>query len=207
MITCTINGARRRLDVHPMKRALDVLREDCGLTGTKEGCGEGECGACTVLIDGEPVNSCLVPAAHMDGTEILTIEGVARGGELHALQEAFVVEGGAQCGICTPGMIMAALAIPRRATTAAIQEALAGNLCRCTGYEAIYRAVKKGAKAGLSRRSSPEFSRAEADAAGLPAVARLGKARRAKVGRTGKAAVKKRRAGRRAGLLDRRGDG
>jgi aerobic-type carbon monoxide dehydrogenase small subunit (CoxS/CutS family) len=145
MITCTLNGARRRLDVHPMKRALDVLREDCGLTGTKEGCGEGECGACTVLIDGEPVNSCLVPAAHMDGTVILTIEGVARGGKLHALQEAFVVEGGAQCGICTPGMIMASLAIRRRATTAQIQEALAGNLCRCTGYEAIYRAVKKGA--------------------------------------------------------------
>jgi aerobic carbon-monoxide dehydrogenase small subunit len=145
MITCTINGARRRLDVHPMKRALDVLREDCGLTGTKEGCGEGECGACTVLIDGEAVNSCLVPAAHMNGAVIVTIEGVARGGKLHALQEAFVVEGGAQCGICTPGMIMASLAIRRRATTAQIQEALAGNLCRCTGYEAIYRAVKKGA--------------------------------------------------------------
>jgi aerobic-type carbon monoxide dehydrogenase small subunit (CoxS/CutS family) len=145
MINCTINGARRRLDVHPMKRALDVLREDCGLTGTKEGCGEGECGACTVLIDGEPVNSCLVPAAHMDGTAVETIEGVAAARELHPLQEAFVVEGGAQCGICTPGMIMASLAIPRRPTTAAIQEALAGNLCRCTGYEAIYRAVRRGA--------------------------------------------------------------
>jgi aerobic carbon-monoxide dehydrogenase small subunit len=145
MISCMINGARRRLDVHAMKRTLDVLREDCGLTGTKEGCGEGECGACTVLIDGEPVNSCLVPAAHMDGAVIVTIEGVARGGKLHALQEAFVVEGGAQCGICTPGMIVASLAIRRRATTAQIQEALAGNLCRCTGYEAIYRAVKKGA--------------------------------------------------------------
>lgn len=145
MINFRINGVRRRLDVHPMKRALDVLREDCGLTGTKEGCGEGECGACTVLIDGEPVNSCLVPAAHLDGTAVETIEGVAAAGDLHALQEAFVVEGGAQCGICTPGMIMASLVLPRRATTAQIQDALAGNLCRCTGYEAIYRAVKRGA--------------------------------------------------------------
>jgi aerobic-type carbon monoxide dehydrogenase small subunit (CoxS/CutS family) len=137
-----------------MKRALDVVREDCSLTGTKEGCGEGECGACTVLIDGVPVNSCLVPAAHLDGTEVVTIEGVARGGTLHPLQDAFVVHGGAQCGICTPGMIMASLGIARGATTKAIQEALAGNLCRCTGYEAIYRSVKKGAgKPGWTGRS------------------------------------------------------
>jgi aerobic carbon-monoxide dehydrogenase small subunit len=146
MIACKVNGASRRLNVHPMKRVLDVLREDLGLTGTKEGCGEGECGACTVLIDGVPVNSCLVPAAHLDGVAIETIEGVASANKLHPLQEAFVVEGGAQCGICTPGMIMASLQLPRHATTARIQEALAGNLCRCTGYEAIYRAVKKGAR-------------------------------------------------------------
>jgi len=143
MISCRINGKARTLDVHPMKRALDVLREDCGLTGTKEGCGEGECGACTILINGEPVNSCLVPAAHLHDAEILTIEGLAKAGRLHPLQEAFAAHGGAQCGICTPGMIMAALSIPKRATTRKIQEALAGNLCRCTGYEAIYRSVKK----------------------------------------------------------------
>jgi aerobic carbon-monoxide dehydrogenase small subunit len=146
MIACKVNGTSRRLNVHPMKRVLDVLREDLGLTGTKEGCGEGECGACTVLIDGVPVNSCLVPAAHLDGVAIETIEGVASAHKLHPLQEAFVVEGGAQCGICTPGMIMASLQLPRNAATARIQEALAGNLCRCTGYEAIYRAVKKGAR-------------------------------------------------------------
>ena len=145
MIACRINGRARRLDVHPMKRALDVLREDCGLTGTKEGCGEGECGACTVLIDGQPVNSCLVPAAHLEGTDVATIEGVAHGDALHPLQDAFVVHGGAQCGICTPGMIMAALDLPRRASTRAIQEALAGNLCRCTGYTKILDAVELAA--------------------------------------------------------------
>ena len=153
MIRATINGAARRLDVHPMKRVLDVLREDCGLTGTKEGCGEGECGACTILIDGLPVNSCLVPAAQLEGATILTIEGLAADGALHAMQEAFVTEGGAQCGICTPGMIMALLAIRRGAGTPAIQEVLAGNLCRCTGYEAIYRSVKRGARAGASAPS------------------------------------------------------
>jgi carbon-monoxide dehydrogenase small subunit len=145
MIRCRVNGKTRVLDVHPMKRALDVLREDCGLTGTKEGCGEGECGACTILIDGAAVNSCLVPAAHLDGASVRTIEGLSSKKALHPLQEAFVAEGGAQCGICTPGMIMASLTIRRRASTAEIKEALAGNLCRCTGYEAIYRSVKKGA--------------------------------------------------------------
>ena len=122
-----------------MKRLLDVLREDCGLTGTKEGCGEGECGACTVLLDGEPVNSCLVPFAQAAGAKVLTIEGVE-----HPLQECFVSEGGAQCGICTPGMILAALALPKRPKRQQVKEALAGNLCRCTGYTAIYRAVEKG---------------------------------------------------------------
>jgi aerobic-type carbon monoxide dehydrogenase small subunit (CoxS/CutS family) len=146
VIAFTVNGTARTVDVHPLKRALDVLRQDCGLTGTKEGCGEGECGACTVLINGEPVNSCLIPAVHLDAAEVLTIEGLSTGDALHPLQEAFVVHGGAQCGICTPGMILAALDLPKRPTRAQIQEALAGNLCRCTGYEAIYKSVRAGRK-------------------------------------------------------------
>ena len=153
MIACRINGQSRRLNVHPMKRVLDVLREDLGLTGTKEGCGEGECGACTVLIDDVPVNSCLVPAAHLDGAVVMTIEGLGSAGQLHALQNGFVVEGGAQCGICTPGMIMASLALPKRPTLEQMQEALAGNLCRCTGYEAIYRSIK-AARSGKPGKSS-----------------------------------------------------
>jgi aerobic carbon-monoxide dehydrogenase small subunit len=139
-VVLTLNGRRTRLNVHPMKRLLDVLREDCGLTGTKEGCGEGECGACTVLSDGAPVNSCLVPAAHVDGARVMTIEGL-RG--RHALQRAFVEHGGAQCGICTPGMIMAAVALGRKPTLDRIRTGLAGNLCRCTGYEAIYRSIRR----------------------------------------------------------------
>ena len=134
----TLNGAVRRIDAHPLKRLLDVLREDCGLTGTKEGCGEGECGACTVLLDGAPVNSCLVPFAHADGARITTIEGL---GGRHPLQRAFVEHNGAQCGICTPGMIMAAVALGRHPTLDEIRVGLAGNLCRCTGYSAIYRSV------------------------------------------------------------------
>jgi carbon-monoxide dehydrogenase small subunit len=136
----TVNGRRRRVDVHPLKRLLDVLRQDCLLTGTKEGCGEGECGACTVLIDGTPVNSCLVPAAHADRTNVTTIEGL---GGRHPLQHAFVEHGGAQCGICTPGMIMAAVALGRKPSLEAIRTGLAGNLCRCTGYSAIYRSVRR----------------------------------------------------------------
>lgn len=122
-----------------MKRLIDVLREDCGLTGTKEGCGEGECGSCTVLVDGEPVNSCLVPAIHVERTRVSTIEGF---GGRHPLQRAFVTYGGAQCGICTPGMIMAGVALGRRPSIAAIRIGLAGNLCRCTGYSAIYRSIR-----------------------------------------------------------------
>jgi carbon-monoxide dehydrogenase small subunit len=117
-----------------------VLREDLGLTGTKEGCGEGECGACTVLLDGAPVCSCLVPLAQARGREVRTIESL--GGD-HLLQRAFVEEGGAQCGACTPGMIMAALALPPKPTLKQVRTGLAGNLCRCTGYEAIYRAIRK----------------------------------------------------------------
>ncbi len=134
-----VNGKEREVVAHPMKRLLDVLRDDCGLTGTKEGCGEGECGACTVLLDGEAVVSCLVPLVQAEGLEITTIEGL--NGE-HPLQQAFVEQGAAQCGICTPGMIMAALNLPRGATLEQIKHALAGNICRCTGYEAIYRAIQ-----------------------------------------------------------------
>jgi len=140
MIRMTLNGKQTRFSVHPMKRLLDVLREDCGLTGTKEGCGEGECGACTILIDGLPVNSCLVPASHADGASLTTIEGL---GGKHRLQRAFVALGGAQCGICTPGMIMAAVALGRKPSLEAIRTGLAGNLCRCTGYQAIYRSIQQ----------------------------------------------------------------
>lgn len=146
MIRVHINGKARRLDVHPMKRLLDVLREDLRLSGTKEGCGEGECGACTVLIGDRPVNSCLVPIAHVDGEDVRTIEGLKE----HPLQDAFVVHGGAQCGICTPGMIMAATAVPRGASRDDMKQALAGNLCRCTGYESIYRAVTDATRTGTS---------------------------------------------------------
>ena len=135
----TLNGKKIDVTAPPMKRLLDVLRDECGLTGTKEGCGEGECGACTVLVDGLPVNSCLIPFAQAAGAKVVTIEGVD-----HPLQRCFIDEGGAQCGICTPGMILAAMALPRRARLPEIQEGLAGNLCRCTGYTAIYRAVEKG---------------------------------------------------------------
>jgi aerobic carbon-monoxide dehydrogenase small subunit len=136
-VRLVVNGERRAIDAHPMKRLLDVLREDCGLTGTKEGCGEGECGACTVVVDGVAVNSCLVPVAQVDGARVITIEGVT-----DPLQDAFVVHGGAQCGICTPGMIMAAIPIRKGASLDEIKAALAGNLCRCTGYESIFRSVR-----------------------------------------------------------------
>ena len=148
-LSLTLNGRRVKLAAHPLRRLLDVLREDCALTGTKEGCGEGECGACTVLVDGEPVNSCLVPVAQVEGARVTTIEGL-RG--RHPLQRAFVEHGGAQCGICTPGMILAAAALPRGATLNEIRLGLAGNICRCTGYSAIYRAVQKAAAARSARR-------------------------------------------------------
>jgi aerobic carbon-monoxide dehydrogenase small subunit len=135
----TLNGADVDIDAHPMRRLLDVLREECGLTGTKEGCGEGECGACTVLMDDEPVCACLVPWAHADGTRITTIEGL---GDAHPLQRAFMDEVGAQCGICTPGMILTAISLGPNPSLEKIKTGLAGNLCRCTGYEAIYRAIQ-----------------------------------------------------------------
>jgi aerobic carbon-monoxide dehydrogenase small subunit len=140
----TLNGAPADVDAHPMKRLLDVLRVECGLTGTKEGCGEGECGACSVLIDGEPSVSCLVPFAQVDGSTVVTIEGV---GNDHALQQRFMDEAGAQCGICTPGMIVVASTLSPDARLDDVRVALAGNLCRCTGYEAIYRAIMRGREA------------------------------------------------------------
>jgi carbon-monoxide dehydrogenase small subunit len=127
-----------------MKRLLDVLREDCRLTGTKEGCGEGECGACTVLIDGLPVNSCLVPFAQVQQAQVTTIEGL---GGRHPLQRSFVEHGGAQCGICTPGMIMAAITLGPKPSLSKMQTGLAGNLCRCTGYSAIYRSIRAAGRA------------------------------------------------------------
>jgi len=136
----TLNSGQVDVDVSPMARLLDVLREECGLTGTKEGCGEGECGACTVLVNGEAVCSCLVPVAQVEGAEVTTIEGLGDG---HPLQQAFMDEVGAQCGICTPGMILTAVTLGSRPTLAKIREGLAGNLCRCTGYEAIYRAIQR----------------------------------------------------------------
>src|ERR671918_1169183 len=134
-VNFTVNGNTRRLEVFPMARLLDVLREQLKLTGTKEGCGEGECGACTVIIDGQIVNSCLVPMAQVDGTQITTIEGVANGNDLHAVQQAFIDHGGAQCGICTPGMVLAAVDLLNRngaPSETEIRNGLAGNLCRCT---------------------------------------------------------------------------
>ena len=141
-----VNGKKHKVDVPPMKRLLDTLREDLGLTGTKEGCGEGECGACSVLIDGQVVNSCLVPTGQVAGARIITVEGLAKSGRLSRLQKAFLECGGAQCGACTPGMLVAASVLPRRAPRQAIAEALAGNLCRCTGYVKIFDAVEKALK-------------------------------------------------------------
>jgi carbon-monoxide dehydrogenase small subunit len=147
----TVNGEPVELAVPGMRRLLDALREDLGLTGTKEGCGEGECGACSVLVDGAVVDSCLVPVCQVDGADVRTVEGLAAddSGRLSQLQQAFLETGGAQCGICTPGMLMAARAfLDERAppTDDAIREAIAGNLCRCTGYTKIIDAVALAAE-------------------------------------------------------------
>jgi carbon-monoxide dehydrogenase small subunit len=149
-ISCVVNGSNQRLHAFPMARLLDVLREELRLTGTKEGCGEGECGACSVWVDGEIVNSCLVPVLQVAGSEIKTIEGIADGEQLHAVQEAFLACGGAQCGICTPGMVMAAVNLLERTprpSEAEIRTGLAGNLCRCTGYIKIFEAVVRACRA------------------------------------------------------------
>ena len=143
-INCTINGRAIERAVDVETRALDFLREEMALTGTKEGCGEGECGACTILVDGRAVNSCLVLAPQLDGAEILTIEGLGEGDHLHPIQQAFVDTGGVQCGFCTPGFVMATFALLSenpRPTDEEIRSALEGNLCRCTGYEKIIEAV------------------------------------------------------------------
>ena len=148
-IQLSVNGEVRCVEVFPMARLLDVLREDLHLTGTKEGCGEGECGACTVLIDGRIVNSCLVPIAQVSRAEIRTIEGIATEHELHTVQQAFIDHGGAQCGICTPGMVIAAVNLLERIpepSEADIRTGLAGNLCRCTGYMKIFESVVRACK-------------------------------------------------------------
>jgi carbon-monoxide dehydrogenase small subunit len=149
----TVNGEGRGISAPPMKRLLDVLREDLGLTGTKEGCGEGECGSCSVLMNGELVSSCLVPVLQAAGSAITTIEGVAQlageGEQLHPIQQCFLDKGGAQCGICTPGMILATRHLLDKypqPTLLQVQEGLAGNLCRCTGYMRIFDAVEQAAK-------------------------------------------------------------
>jgi aerobic carbon-monoxide dehydrogenase small subunit len=144
-----VNSVDHNIDAPPMSRLLDVLREDLRLTGVKEGCGEGECGACSVLIDGELVNSCLVPVLQVEGASITTIEGVANGDKLNAVQQAFLEYGGAQCGICTPGMILAAMTLLDQysnPTLEQIKEGLAGNLCRCTGYMRIFEAVMQAVR-------------------------------------------------------------
>ena len=148
-ITCTVNGKAETLNAHPLERLLDVLREQLHLTGTKEGCGEGECGACSVVFNGEIVNSCLVPVAQAAGATIKTIEGVASGDQLHRVQESFVEFGGAQCGICTPGMVLAAIDLLERnpnPSETEIRTGLAGNLCRCTGYMKIFESVVRACR-------------------------------------------------------------
>ena len=144
-----VNNKIKTVETFPMARLLDVLREDLQLTGTKEGCGEGECGACSVMIDGRIVNSCLVPVAQVEGAEIKTIEGVATGDQLHRVQQAFIECGGAQCGICTPGMVLAAVNLLERTpnpTAEEIRNGLAGNLCRCTGYMKIFESVVRACR-------------------------------------------------------------
>jgi aerobic carbon-monoxide dehydrogenase small subunit len=154
-VHCTLNGRATTFAAYPMARLLDVLREQAGLTGTKEGCGEGECGACSIEMDGALVNSCLLPALQAEGAKLRTIEGVADDAKLHAVQQAFLMHGGAQCGICTPGMILAAvnlLARNPRPSEAEIREGFSGNLCRCTGYTKIFESVVEACR-GTEKRA------------------------------------------------------
>jgi len=149
-IRLKVNGHAHECEVKPWATLLDTLREDLGLTGTKEGCGQGECGACTVLMDGKPVNACLILAIEAKGKEIITIEGLAHGDELHPVQQAFVDMGGMQCGFCTPGMILAAKALLDEKPDPSdeeIRKGLEGNFCRCTGYTKIIESVRAAAKA------------------------------------------------------------
>ena len=148
-LALTVNGKVETVRVYPMERLLDVLRQELGLTGTKEGCGEGECGSCSVLMNGVLINSCLVPVLQAAGTNLTTIEGLAQGPQLSALQAAFLECGGAQCGICTPGMILASCHLldkKPKPTLDDIREGLSGNLCRCTGYMQIFDAVMEAAR-------------------------------------------------------------
>lgn len=148
-LTFVLNGEPVQVHAAPNVTLLDLLRRDLGLTGTKQGCGEGDCGACTVLVDGEPVSSCLVLALEIQGRQVVTIEGIAHAGELHPVQRAFVEHGAIQCGFCTPGMILVAKALLDRVPAPGdleIREAIAGNLCRCTGYQKIVEAVTAAAQ-------------------------------------------------------------
>ena len=154
LLTLQVNGVRRTVDTHPMARLLDVLRDGLRLTGTKEGCGEGECGACTILLNGRVVNSCLIPALQAQDGVVVTVEGLADGDALSPIQDAFLTHNAAQCGFCTPGMLMAADDLLRRCQNPdkeQVQEGLAGNLCRCTGYSKIVDAVRSVARQGEGR--------------------------------------------------------
>ena len=154
VIELTVNGSRRSVFVHPMERLLDVLRHELGLTGAKEGCGEGECGSCSVLLDGQLVNSCLVPIAQANGSNLLTIEGLTGDERLHPLQQSFLSCNGAQCGICTPGMILASVHLLDKhpePTLDEIREGLSGNLCRCTGYSQIFEAIRQAVSPDATR--------------------------------------------------------
>jgi len=145
-VELTVNGLPKEVFVHPMERLLDVLRDELGLTGAKEGCGEGECGSCSVLLDGQLVNSCLVPIAQANRSNVLTVEGLAGDKRLHPLQQSFLTCNGAQCGICTPGMLLAAVQLLDKhpaPTLDEIREGLSGNLCRCTGYSQIFEAIRQ----------------------------------------------------------------
>lgn len=159
ILSLQVNGVRRTVAVMPNQTLLEVLREELHLTGTKQGCGIGDCGSCTVLLDGKPVNSCLVLALQVEGSSVTTIEGVSEGKELHSLQKAFIEKGAVQCGFCTPGMILTSLALLREDPDPAegeVRRAIAGNLCRCTGYQKIVEAVlhaaqemRRGGKGGV----------------------------------------------------------
>jgi len=160
-LALTVNGRSCEVDAPPLARLLDVLRGPLGLTGTKEGCGEGECGSCTVLLDGEPVNACLVAAVQCEGRSVVTIEGLGEVDHLSELQRCFAVDGGAQCGICTPGMLVSAEALLARdplPADEAIRDAIAGNICRCTGYQRIVESIQNAAKA---RHVRAELGRSE----------------------------------------------
>jgi aerobic carbon-monoxide dehydrogenase small subunit len=160
-INFTLNGAPHERDVHPGATLLEMLREDLRVTSVKEGCGKGECGACTVLLDGQPVDSCLILAAQVDGADLTTVEGLARGGQLHAVQRALLDEGGVQCGFCTPGLAVAAARLVDEAarhgavpTRAEILESIEGNLCRCTGYRKVIAAIEKAAAQAVGAAKS-----------------------------------------------------